>query len=239
MKKPTPTSGDTKTLLDTEREQGKRALSLAPSALKADVTVLNDASDSVYDALEKVGFDYSKLTATDLAALSGKDVTAAELHLTTYLAKTCGLDVTTTPGASRPTSAATTAAADAAAGGSACDLATTEQVSAAMGKPVKPSGGTDSICTFSVTSDPGLFMYVQIYPDKQSMGVMTQLEGIGDHVPHLGDDAFWAGPAGVVFVRKGNRAFSLSIPSLANLSGDPDAVKSRMLTLAAQALANF
>lgn len=241
VKQPTPTSGDTKTLLDTEREEGKRALSLAPSALKADVTVLNDASDRVYEALEKVDFDYSKLTSTDLAVLSGKDVAAAELHLTAYLAKTCGLDVTSTPGATPPTSAATTAVADpaAAGGGSACDLATADQVAAAVGKPVTPSGATDSICTFSATSDPGLFVYVQIYADKQSMGVMTQIEGISDHVAHLGDDAFWAGPAGVVFVRKGDRAFSLSIPSLANLSGDPDAVKSRMLTLAAQALANF
>jgi hypothetical protein len=42
-----------------------------------------------------------------------------------------------------------------------------------------------------------------------------------------------------VFVQKGARAFSFTLPSLANLTDTPDAVKSRMVTLATAALARF
>jgi hypothetical protein len=240
LKKPTVSGGDARAKVATARADGQRALAIAPAAIKADMTTLIAASDRMYDALDKVHYDYSKLTAADLAPMSTKDVSAAEQRLMAYTKNTCGLDLTNAAGAS-PTSAASSSTADlaGATGGSACKLATVEQISAAAGKPVALSGGTDAICAYSATSDPGLFVYVQIYADKHSMAAMTQLEGVSQHVAGLGDDAFWAGPAGVVFVRKGDRAFSVSAPSLANLTARPDAMKKQMVTLARQALTQF
>jgi hypothetical protein len=48
----------------------------------------------------------------------------------------------------------------------------------------------------------------------------------------LGGDAFWNSTLDMVFVRKGDRAFAVTSPSLANLAGDPQASKSAMINLA-------
>lgn len=139
-------------------------------------------------------------------------------------------------------SAGTDAAASgssAADSGSACDLATVAEVSDGAGKPMQLTGGAGTICAYGAVDDPSYFMYVSVYNDQPSMASMTQIESGSDHLAGLGDDAFWNGTAGVVFVHKGNRGFSFALPSLANLTTDPAAIKSKMVTLATTAAARF
>ncbi|MEO8715905.1 MAG: hypothetical protein ABI369_12910 [Acetobacteraceae bacterium] len=144
-------------------------------------------------------------------------------------------------GQSRPSfaSAAPASVAPAAAAGSACGLVTLPEVTTAAGKPMTVSGDAGSICTFSATTDPSFLIAVQIYADAHSMALMTQLEPSSEHLAGLGDDAFWAAAPGVVFVKKGSRAFAVVPPSLANLSTSPAAVKAKLVTLATAALTRF
>lgn len=143
--------------------------------------------------------------------------------------------------AAAPAASAAPSNADAAnASGAACALVTADEVTTAVGKPMKLTGGAGSICTFGEVADPSLFIYVQIYADQASMATPKQLETTGgEHIDGLGDDAFWQGTAGMVFVQKGSRGFSFTLPSLANLTSSPDAVKANMVTLATAALARF
>jgi hypothetical protein len=124
--------------------------------------------------------------------------------------------------------------------GSACTLVTVAEVNTAMGKPAKLTGGAGDICTFGEVADPSTFVYVQIYRDDASMAVPKQLKGTGtEPLTGMGDDAFWQPVAGMVFVQKGSKAFALTLPSFANLTANPDAVKAQMVTLAQAALTRF
>src|SRR4051812_22799386 len=73
------------------RKEEAAALLLAPSAIKADVTLLYTAADKVWAALESVHYDYSKLDASNMTALSTPGVVAAEKRLAAYMSGTCGL----------------------------------------------------------------------------------------------------------------------------------------------------
>lgn len=247
-------STDIKKQLDAARAAGHHALSIAPSAIKADVAVLIKASDGLYDALAKVGDDYTKLTPADMAVYSSPGVAAAEQRLTAYMKDTCGIDSVGQAAAAAARAAAAAGASDGAAAaadsagaaagssdpGSACNLATIAEVSAGAGKPMKLTGGEGPICAFGAVDDPSFFIYAQIYSDAAGLGTMTQVEGEGsDHLDGLGDDAFWNKTLGAVYVRKGSRAFSFTLPSLANMTDNPDAIKSNMVTLATAAAARF
>lgn len=248
------TSGtDVKKQIDDARAEGHHALSIAPSAIKSDVALLVAASDSMYDALAKVGDDYSKLTAADMTTFSSPKVQAAEQHLVAYLKDTCGIDTDAAAAAAVSGAAAAgsddaeanaaTASGIAALGssdtGSACNLATITEISAGAGKTMKAVGGEGDICVYGAADDPGFFIYAKVYDDTASMDTMTQVETGSDHLDGLGDDAFWNGTIGTVFVRKGTRAFSFALPSLANLTSNPDAIKANMVTLATAAAARF
>ena len=218
----------------------------APAAIKSDVQLLVKASDVMYDALAKVNYDYSKLTAADTAGLSAPDVAAAEQHLQDYVKGTCGIDLSGGGAAAASASAAAAAGgndaasgSDAAASGSACDLATVAEVSAGAGKPMKLTGGAGTICTYGGVDDPSFFMYVQVYNDQDAMATPLGIESGSDHIDGLGDDAFFNKTTGEVFVRKGDRGFSYTLPSLNNLTTSPDAIKANMVALAKAAAARF
>ena len=222
----------------------------APGAIKSDVQLLVKASNAMYDALAKVDYDFSKLTPADTADLSAPDVAAAEQRLQSYVKGTCGIDLTG-GGAAAASAAASAAAAagsntaaagsDVADNGSACGLATVAEISAGAGKPMQLAGGAGTICTYHAVDDPSFFMYVQVYNDQASMATTKSVEtgSTTDHIDGLGDDAFFNGTVGVVFVRKGDRGFSFTLPSLANLTSNPDAIKANMVTLAKAAAARF
>jgi hypothetical protein len=116
--------------------------------------------------------------------------------------------------------------------GSACGLVTAGEVSAATGKPMGPGTDAGTICSYSATADPSTVVYVQLYTDTQSMGAAKATETGSQHLPGLGDDAFWTA-AGTIFVQKGTSGFTISTPSLALTSPDAPAA---IITLATAAL---
>ena len=142
------------------------------------------------------------------------------------------LVATETPDAAPPTTAV-------GAAGSACSLVTVAEASTATGQPMKLTGDAGAICAISGVADESTVVYIQVYPDAPSMALLKQGEAGSDHLEGLGDDAFWIPAAGTVFIQKGSRAFSVTLPSLQNLTGTPAAVKSRMVDLATAALARF
>ena len=75
------------------RKEAGQAASLAPAALKGDVNLLMSASLAVWDALAKVNYDYTKIKASDMSALSSPEVAAASKRLTAYMTGTCGLSI--------------------------------------------------------------------------------------------------------------------------------------------------
>lgn len=162
------------------------------------------------------------LLSAGLAACSGSGgTTAAPSHN----ARSAGV-----PAASSPAGAPSVAA-----NGSACGLVTASEVAAATGKPMAAGNDGGSICSYAATANPSLVVYVQIYPDTASMAAPKQTEAGSAHVNGLGDDAFWT-VAGNLFVQKGSRAFSISMPSLALTS---TTAPPTIVTLATSALTRF
>jgi hypothetical protein len=119
--------------------------------------------------------------------------------------------------APNPSSGSGTSASDpaaASASGSACGLVTVSEVTTATGKPMAAGTGTGDFCSFSATGDPSLIVYIQVYASAGTLSVAKQEESSGQHVTGLGDDAFWT-VAGNLFVQKGERGFTITLPSLA------------------------
>lgn len=75
------------------RKEEAQAVSLAPSAIKADVVLLMGASNAVWDAVAKAGYDDTKITAADMSPLSAPATVAAEHRVTAYMTGTCGITV--------------------------------------------------------------------------------------------------------------------------------------------------
>lgn len=139
------------------------------------------------------------------------------------------------PALAQSSTADTGASAGVAGGGKACGLLTVDEVAKATAMPMTVRGDADGICAYSATADPSQLVYVQIFPDTQSMVTPKGMETGSQHLTGLGDDAFFA-TAGIVFVQKGSRGFSITMPSLtvAGLEAPP-----QILTLAHAALTRF
>jgi hypothetical protein len=123
----------------------------------------------------------------------------------------------------------------AAASSSACGLLTVNEVTTATGKPMAAGAGAGDICSFSATGDPSLVVYIQVYSNAVTLGVARDVESGGLHVAGLGDAAFWS-VAGNLFVQKGNRGFTITLPSLALTSRK---APPKIVTLATAALARL
>jgi hypothetical protein len=129
-----------------------------------------------------------------------------------------------TPAAAAPATAAASgaaptqaAAASTADGGSApdeaaCALVTKDEVATAAGFSIATVVGGGGTCFFQ-SAEPGQYFSVQLFTDQAGMATWLQLESSGLHVADLGDDAFWLGTTGMMFVRKGDRAFLLLDPA--------------------------
>lgn len=123
---------------------------------------------------------------------------------------------------------------------SACQLLSEAEVTTAMKQPMKSVGGAGSlICEYAAVADPSTLLAVQTFATLANATLYTQLESSSEHVAGLGDDAFWNSTLDMVFVRKGDRGFAVTSPSLANLTGDPQASKSALVVLANIVLAKF
>jgi len=76
-------------LISQSQSTAQQAVSLAPSEIKADVTMLSGVYSDVLGAMEKSGLDVTKLDPAVLSRLSSSDVQAAASHVDTYLATVC------------------------------------------------------------------------------------------------------------------------------------------------------
>jgi hypothetical protein len=123
---------------------------------------------------------------------------------------------------------------------SACNLVSEADVTTAMKQPMKVTGGAGgAICEYAATADPSVLLAVQAFANPAEAATYTQLESSSEHVDGLGDNAFWNSTLDMVFVQTGDRAFAVTSPSLANLSGDPQASESAMVDLAKIVLQTF
>jgi hypothetical protein len=100
---------DLKDALTTQIKQTQSleaaALKSAPSSIKADLLVLFGMMDTFDLALEKAGYDFTKIDPSVLSSMRTPDVMAAEQRLTDYLKNTCGIDAGAGPaGSASPSS---------------------------------------------------------------------------------------------------------------------------------------
>ncbi len=126
--------------------------------------------------------------------------------------------------------------------GSVCALVTVDEVSTAAGKPMKvlADGGPIGECLYSATTDESYIMYVEIDRSQADIDARKQqLESSSEHIAGLGDDAFWNASIGEVFIQQGASALIVNLPSMSNLTHQPDANKDRMITLATAAFAHL
>jgi hypothetical protein len=146
-------------------------------------------------------------------------------------------------GSARPTSASNPSSGSgpptsdpvAASSGSACGLVTVTEVTTATGKPMAAGHGVGDFCTFSGAGDPSLVVYIQVYANAETVAVARHVESSGQRITGLGDAAFWT-VAGNLFVQKGTRGFTITLPSLALTSRT---APPKIVTLATAALARL
>ena len=142
-----------------------------------------------------------------------------------------GVDV-----AAPPTEAGASSDTDAAA----CRLASAGDVTTAMKQPMKAVDGVGAeICVYAAAADPSVILQIQTFATRADAAVYTQVEATSEHVAGVGDDAFWNPTLDLMFVAHGERCFIVVSPSLATLTGDPQASKAAMVQLATTVLAHF
>jgi hypothetical protein len=69
----------------------QKFVAIAPSAIKSDVEVIAAADQKLFAALKQAKFVIKNVDQSALASLQTPAFTAAEKHITTYLATTCGI----------------------------------------------------------------------------------------------------------------------------------------------------
>ncbi len=83
----------TKKRFDDARAQSRQAIDAAPSAIKADVQILDEASNKFYSALVAANYDMTKIAPDATAAFSAPNVQAASTRLVAYVKDHCGIDL--------------------------------------------------------------------------------------------------------------------------------------------------
>jgi hypothetical protein len=142
-------------------------------------------------------------------------------------------EASSAPGADVPASAV-------AGSSSACRLVTAADVSTAVGQPMtQVDAGAPNACLYG-SADRSEQVLIYVFPDVAAMTADVDLNGATEQIDGLGDQAFWSGFSGTIFVRKGDRAFKINDPDLAIANpSDPNVPKTAMTQLATIALKNF
>ena len=142
-------------------------------------------------------------------------------------------DASSAPGSAVPASADVGSS-------SACRLMTAADVSTAVGQPMtQVDAGAPNACLYG-SADRSEQALIMIFPDIATMTAAVDLNGATEQIDGLGDQAFWSGFSGTIFVRTGDRAFEINDPDLAIAHpSDPNVPKAAMTQLARIALRNF
>jgi hypothetical protein len=117
-------------------------------------------------------------------------------------------------------------------------VVTKDAVGAATGFPIANESGASGICYFQST-DPSKYMVVWVFGNQDAMAAMLQIEAGSEHIDGLGDDAFWSGAGGILFVRKGDKGVEFQDPDFIFTADSNTAPRDALVTLARTALPNF
>ena len=146
------------------------------------------------------------------------------------------------PLASQPgadASVASEASSGGSGGGDACtSVVTSDAVGQAAGFPIANVSGAAGICYFQA-ADPSKYLVVWVFGSQAAMAAMLQIESGSEHVDGLGDDAFWSGAGGILFVRKGDKGIEFQDPDFVFTADTNTAPRDAMVTLARTALPNL
>ncbi|MFI5042794.1 MAG: hypothetical protein ACHQNA_13280 [Acidimicrobiales bacterium] len=82
-----------KALFTQTRQEEQDAAKSAPSAIKGDLQTVFDASNSFFDALGAVNYDFTKVDPAALAKLNTPALQAATQNVTAYVKEHCGIDL--------------------------------------------------------------------------------------------------------------------------------------------------
>jgi hypothetical protein len=125
--------------------------------------------------------------------------------------------------------------------GTACNLVTAADASTTFGEPMTQTAASVADCVYASADQSQQLQLHEFVNDQTNMNnTIQQLESTSEHVTGLGDDAFWNGTIDTMFVRKGDRAFTIVSPSLgAKTPADRDAPKAAIVALATSALSKF
>jgi hypothetical protein len=134
--------------------------------------------------------------------------------------------------------AAAPTAAGAGDGDNCTSVVTKDAVGVAAGFPIATVAGAAGICYFQNT-DPSKYMVVWVFANQDAMAAMLQIEAGSEHIDGLGDDAFWAGAGGILFVRKGDKGVEFQDPDFVFTADTNTAPRDAMVTLARTALPNL
>jgi hypothetical protein len=142
-------------------------------------------------------------------------------------------EASSAPGSDVPASAV-------AGSSSVCRLVTAADVSTAVGQPMtQVDAGAPNACLYG-SADQSEQVLIYVFPDVAAMTADVDLNGATEQINGLGDQAFWSGLSGTIFVRKGDRAFKINDPDLAIAHpSDPNVPKTAMTQLATIALKSF
>ncbi|MFN2464601.1 MAG: hypothetical protein ABR573_11960 [Candidatus Dormibacteria bacterium] len=126
--------------------------------------------------------------------------------------------------------------------GAACALFTDAEIGAAAGRTFTKHDGADatligqSVCTYQ-GSDPSGGLQTYIFYNTKAMETYQLNESGAEHIPGLGDDAFWTRTLQSLFVRKGTHALYIVDIGSVSLDGSADSShKDAFVALASKAL---
>ena len=121
---------------------------------------------------------------------------------------------------------------------SCTSVVTKDAVGQAAGFPVANLAGAGGVCYFQA-ADPSNYLVVWVFGSQDAMAGMLAIESSSEHVDGLGDDAFWSGAGGILFVRKGDKGVELQDPDFILTVDSNTAPRDAMVTLAQSALPNL
>ncbi len=141
-------------------------------------------------------------------------------------------------GASQGAAASSAPVAGSGGSDSCASVVTKDAVSQATGFPIATTSGAAGICYFQA-ADVSKYLIVWVFNSQEAMGPMLQIESGSEHIADLGDDAFWAGAAGILFVRKGDHGVEFQDPDFVFTPDTNTGPRDALVTLARTALPNL
>lgn len=86
---PSANSSDLKSSMEEAEQALSKAAAASPSEIRADVAVVADAYKKFIAAMKAANYDFTKVNANEMQAISSTEVQAAGQRITEWVAKNC------------------------------------------------------------------------------------------------------------------------------------------------------